>query len=426
MFHKGDKVETKEEKNVRLFPIYKAIAWDLLFFYTILFLFLTQAKGISAADVLLADATYPIFKSILLMPLTILIEKIGKRKSLIFANLINGLSVVCFMMSSNLMYLIIAQFFSAVAFDIKGIAETNLLYDSLPKDEQRGSRFSKIDGKGGSWYYYLDAISSVLSGFLYIVNPYIPLVFALISCIISAFIAYQFNEVKKTEKVQGVQAYVKELKTSFRYMFQSSRLKYLLVFGAMFAGLLGTLTSLRSGVLQQLNVPEQYYGVIFAALGLLSGIAAKNQNRIHDRFHNKTLAVLSFPTAVSCILVGITVALKLPYNFTLIAVIILYMVQFIVKGPFYTLIKRYLNNFTTSSLRNKISSCYNLTESIARSLISLFASFLLRNIDSAGTMCIIGCFLTIALVLLLDKMDKRVGLKPEEYKKSEIEFLEIK
>lgn len=419
-------METKEEKNVRLFPIYKAIAWDLLFFYTILFLFLTQVKGISAADVLLADAVYPIFKSVLLMPLTILIEKIGKRKSLIFANLMNSVSVAFFMMSSNLMYLIIAQFFSAIAFDIKGVAETNLLYDSLPKDEKRGSKFSKIDGKGGSWYYYLDAISSVLAGFLYVVNPYIPLALALIISVISAFIAYQFGETKTVEKSQSMRGYVKELKVSFRYMFQSSRLKYLLIFGAMFAGLLGTLVSLRSGVLEQLDVPEQYFGVIFAVLGLISGIAAKNQNRLHDRFHNKTLAVLSFPTAVSCILVGLVVALKLPYALTIATVLLLYMIQFIVKGPFYTLIKRYLNNFTTTSLRSKISSCYNLTESIARALISLFASFLLRNIDSAGTMCIIGCFLTIALVLLLDKMEHKVGLKPEEYKKSEIEFLEIK
>ncbi len=418
--------ETKEEKNVRLFPLYKAIAWDLLFFYTILFLFLTQVKGISAADVLLADAMYPVFKFLLLMPLTILIEKIGKRKSLIFANLINGVSVILFMMSSNLMYLIIAQFFSAIAFDIKGIAETNLLYDSLPKDEKRGSRFSKIDGKGFSWYYYLDAMASVIAGFLYVVNPYIPLILSLIICLVSAFISYQFGETKKEEKAKGMREYVKELKTSFRYMFQSSRLKYLLVFGSMFAGLLGTLVTLRNGVLQQLNVPEQYYGVIFAALGLISGIASKNQNRLHERFHNRTLAVLSFPTAVSCILVGLTIALKLPYILTLTVVIILYVIQFIVKGPFYTLIKRYLNNFTTTSLRNKISSCYNLTESIARSLISLFASFLLRSIDAAGTMCIIGCFLTIILVLLLDKMDHKVGLKPEEYKKSEIEFLEIK
>lgn len=426
MINLENRKETKEEKNVRLFPIYKAIAWDLLFFYMILFLFLTQVKGISAADVLFADAMYPVFKSILLMPLTILIEKIGKRKSLIFANLINGVSVAFFMMSSNLMYLIIAQFFSAIAFDIKGVAETNLLYDSLPKDEKRGNKFSRIDGKGFSWYYYLDAISSVIAGFLYVVNPYIPLALALIFCMISAFIAYQFGETQKGEKVQGMRSYVKELKTSFRYMFQSSRLKYLLIFGAIFSGLLGTLVSLRSGVLQQLNVPEQYFGVIFAILGLISAIAAKNQNRLHERFHNRTLAVLSFPTAVSCILVGLIVALKLPYMATLMIVIILYIIQFIVKGPFYSLIKRYLNNFTTTSLRNKISSCYNLTESIARSLISLFASFLLRNIDSAGTMCIIGCFLTIILVLLLDRMEHKVGLKPEEYKKSEIEFLEIK
>ena len=81
--------KTKESINIRLFPIYKAISWDLLFYYAIIFLFLTQAKGFDAADVLLAEAIYPIFKFIFLMPLTILIEKIGKRKSLIFANIIN-------------------------------------------------------------------------------------------------------------------------------------------------------------------------------------------------------------------------------------------------------------------------------------------------------------------------------------------------
>lgn len=419
--------ETKENKNVKLFPFYKAISWDLLFFYTILFLFLTQVKGISAADVLLAEATYPIFKFLFLMPLTALIEKIGKRKSLILANLVNALSVVFFMVSSNLVYVIIAQFFSAIAFDIKGVAETNLLYDSLPKNEKRGSKFSKIDGKGGAGYYYLDAIASVFAGFLYIVNPYIPLTLSLAICIISAVLSYEFVETEvKERKKFSIKKYVKDLKSSFHYMFQSDRLKYLLIFGAIFSGLLGALVSLRSGVLEELGVPEQYFGIIFAALGLISGNTARNQHRFHNKFHNKTLAFLSIPTAASCILVGFTIALQFPYEPTLIIILLLFAVQYVAKGPFYTLIKRYLNNFTTSSLRNKISSCYNLTESISRSMIALFASFLLRYIDSASTMCIIGCILTIAIVLLLDKMSHKVGLKPEEYKKSEIEFLEIK
>lgn len=418
---------TKENKNIRIFPIYKAISWDLLFFYTILFLFLTQVKGISAADVLLAESTYPIFKFIFLMPLTILIEKMGKRKSLIFANTINAISVIFFMISTNLWYVILAQFFSAIAFVIKGVAETNMLYDSLPKDEKRGSKFSKIDGKGGAWYYYLDAISSVIAGFLYIVNPYIPLVLSLIVCIISIVLSYLFTETEKNEKTKiSVRNYIKDLKSSFRYMLQSKRLKFLLVFGAVFAGLLGVLVSLRSGTLEELGVPEQYFGVIFAGLGLLSGITSKNQHRFHNHFHNKTLTVISIPATISCILVGFTVALKLPYTMTLVILIILFAVQFMAKGPFYTLIKRYLNNFTTSTLRNKISSCYNLMESLSRSIISLFASFLLKYTTSAGTMCIIGCVVTITLVLLLDKMRTKVGLKPEEYPKKEIEFLEIK
>lgn len=417
----------KENINVKIFPIYKAVSWDLLFFYVILFLFLTQVKEINAADVLLAEAVYPILKFLFLIPLSVFIEKVGKRKSLIFANIINGISVICFMISSNLIHLIIAQFFSAIAFVIKGVAETNILYDSLPKDEKRGSRFSKIDGQGGAGYFYLDAISSAISGFLYVVNPYIPLVLSAIGCLVSTFLASKFVEVESesSEKI-STRKYIKELKYSFRHMLQSNRLKYLLFYGAILSGLLSAVVSLRSGSLEELGVPEQYFGIIFGIMGLVSGIASRNQGRFHNKFHNKTLAMLALPTTISCILVGLVITLELPYALTLIMVILLFTVQFIAKGPFYTLIRRYLNNFTTTSLRAKISSCYNLMESLARSLISLFASFLLRYIDVAGTICIVGCVLTIILVLLTDKMRFTVGLKPEEYKKSEIEFLEIK
>lgn len=420
--------EGKEYKNnIKLFPIYKATSWDLLFFYTMLFLFLTQVKGISAADVLLAESTYPIFKCIFLIPCTMLISRIGKRKSLIYANLINAFSVAAFMLSTNLTGIIIAQFFSAIAFCIKGIAETNLLYNSLPKSEKRGSEFSKIDAKGTAWYYYLDAITSVLSGFFYVVNPYIPMTLALLNCFISIFLSYKFTEIKEeNDKKVSTSNYIKDLKFSFKYMFKSARLKYLIIFGATFSGLLGVLVSLRSGTLEEIGVPEQYFGIIFAILGIVSGIASKNQHKFHNHFRNKTLAILSVPTVVSCMLVGLIVVLKFPYIITLVITLMLFMVQFIAKGPFYTLIKRYLNNFTTISLRDKISSCYNLIEGIIRSAISLFASFLLKGSSSAGTMCIIGCVLTIVVVLLLDKMSHKVGLKPEEYKKSDIEFLEIK
>lgn len=418
--------ETKEEQNMKVYPIYKMLSWDLLFYYSINFIFLTQIKGFSASAVLLSEAFYPIFKVATQLPLTALVEKIGKRNSLILANSINVLSVLSYIIATNLAFVFIGQFFSAIAFNIKGIVETNLLYDSLPKDEKRGQKFSKIDGKGLAWYYYADAITSVASGFLYVINGYLPLILCLVCCLISTMLAFKFNDVKESKQESvDMKQYLKDIKRSLKYMLQSSRLKYLFAFGATFAALLGVLISLRSGTFEQIGVPEQYFGVVFAALGIMSGITAKNQHRIHNRFTNKTLAVISIPTTVSCILVGFCVLGNFSFKATLVILIALFLIQFIAKGAFYTLIKRYLNNFTNSAMRSKITSAYNFIESIARAGVALIASGLLKITTAANAMLVIGCILTIIIVLLLDRMRNKVGLKPEEYSKKEIEFLDV-
>ncbi len=419
---------TKEEKNIHLYPIYKMLSWDLLFYYSISFLFFTQVKNISAADVLLGEALFPIFKFVLLMPLTALIAKIGKRKSIVLANLINAFSILSYIIAQNFTYIIIGQFLSAIAFDLKGVTETNLLYDSLPKDEKRGQSFSKIDGKGTSWYYYIDAITTLVSGFLFVINGYIPFILCFAFCIISAILSIKFSDIKKTDANENIKftTYIKDLKHSFKYMLQSNRLRYLIILGGIFWGFLSTLISLRTGMLKQIGVSEEYIGIIFSVLGIISGITAKNQNRIHNKYRNKTLAFLTVPATISCILTGFFVMGNFPFKITLALVLIMFLIQFMAKGPFFTLIKRYLNNFTTSSLRNKISSSYNFFESLMRAGISLLASFLLRITNSSNTILVLGCLVTIAIVLLLDKMHGKVGLKPEEYAKKEIEFLEIK
>ena len=239
-------------------------------------------------------------------------------------------------------------------------------------------------------------------------------------------LAFKFNDVKESEQESvNIRQYLKDIKRSLKYMLQSSRLKYLFAFGATFAALLGVLISLRSGTFEQIGVPEQYFGVVFAALGIMSGITAKNQHRIHNRFTNKTLAVISIPTTVSCILVGFCVLGNFSFKATLVILIALFLIQFIAKGAFYTLIKRYLNNFTNSAMRNKITSAYNLVESIARAGVALIASWLLKITTASNAMLVIGCILTIVIVLLLDRMRNKVGLRPEEYSKKEIEFLDV-
>ena len=114
------------------------------------------------------------------------------------------------------------------------------------------------------------------------------------------------------------------------------------------------------------------------------------------------------------------------YNLNVIVVLIVFLIQYIVRGPFYPLIKRYLNNFTTVSLRTKISSSFNLLENILRFLITFIASNLLRVTTTANVFTILGCILTIMVVLMLDNMRKKVGLKPEQYTEKDTKILELK
>ncbi len=425
-----------KKRNVELFVRYKMFSWDMLFYYAIIFLFFTQVKQISGADVFLAESAYPIFKIIFLIPATILIEKIGKRKSLITGNIFVLASIIIYIFANNFYHIILGEFCSAIGYIIKGVCEANMLYDSLEKDEKRGSRFSKIDGQATSLYYYIDAISSVASGFLFAINGYLPMIFCALTCLLSVILSFQFKEIdnvpdleiteeEKKEKTTLKKEW-KDLKKSLKLVFKSSRLKNLILFGAIFSGILSVLTTLRSGLLSDIGVPSQYFGIIFAVFGIISGISAKNQNKFHQAFRNRTLKKLSIPVGISCILMGVICKFNIIYTMTIIGLLVLFLIQYVAKGPFYTLIRQYMNNFTNSNMRVKISSSYNLLESLFRAIFCFGASFLLRITSTDNVTIMLGCIFTLILVLLLDNMKDKVGLKPEEYKESEIKILELK
>ena len=414
--------------NVNLYTRYKTFSWDVLFYYAIIFLFFTQTKGINAADVLLAESFYPIFKMVFLIPATILINSIGKRKSLIIGNSFICIAIFVYIIAFDFAFVVLGELLSAIAFIIKGICESNILYDSLEKDEKRGSIFAKIEGKGTSYYYYVDAISSVIAGFLFSINGYIPMILCLIMTIISVYLSTKFKDIDEKQKITKHQV-VKECKdlwNSFKLFNKSPRLKNLIFFGALVSAIILSITMLRSSIMQDIGIPAEYFGIIFAVLGLISGISAKNEYRFHKKFKNKTLASLAIPLVFSCMILGLICNLNISYEVNVITVLVVFLVQYIARGPFYPLIKRYLNNFTTASLRTKISSSFNFLENILRFLITFLASNLLRVTTTANTFIILGCILGVIIVLMLDNMRKKVGLKPEQYSERDIKIVELK
>lgn len=411
----------KKKRNIKIFLFYKMISWDLLFFYAIIFLYLVQVKKLSAQQILLSEALYNVAIMIFIIPSGKIVDKIGKKNSVIIANICVSISIAIILIMKSFYHLIIAYTVMAFGYSIKAIAENIILYDSLPNGSKRGKIFSIIDGKASSYYYYIDAISAVTTGFLYVVNPYIPIVLCLIMCIISTILSCKFQHTNTVEKTKTDKNEKVSLKEAFHYVRGSKRIQYLILFYAVFSALLYVLTSLRSSIFEDLNLNAQYFGIIYAILQIISGTTARYQNIIQNKFKNETLAVLSIPLTLSCIFIGILGGLK-PDNFIFSIIIILFIIQNIIKGPYRTLIVRYMNNFTNKAIRTKLTTIESLVYYAVAVIFSLTCSWLLGITTTANTFIVIGVITAFLLGTLLYFMKGKVGLKPEQYSEEDLRY----
>ncbi|MCI8620672.1 MAG: hypothetical protein HFJ50_02345 [Clostridia bacterium] len=160
-------------------------------------------------------------------------------------------------------------------------------------------------------------------------------------------------------------------------------------------------------------------------LTLLSSISSKCQNLYHKAFKNRVLTYFSLIFSTSMIIIGLTAMFSTNFVFTVVITLCMYSLQYIIKGPYYTLIKRYLNSFSSSSMATKIFSVNTLIESLFSAVMCYFASLLLEYISTINTIAILGCVFFIAFVFILDYMKDKIGLKPEEYDKKDISFTEV-
>lgn len=412
--------------NARLYPIYKMLSWDLLFYYSIIFLYLVQAKNFSASQVMLGEAFFTASCFVLQIPIGLLVDKIGKKRSLVIANICMCLFSFILLIIQNFNQLLIGYFIDAIGYVLKTVCETNILYDSLPIGKKRGNLYSEIDGIGASRYYVVDAITSLIAGYAFVLNPYLPIIFCFIANIISTILATRFRSIKfqneQVEVKEGVREYFRQLGEAIRFTKKSKRIFCLLLYFGLVSGLIYNLTTFRSSVLEGISIPEHYFGIIFAISQMVAAICAKAQIFIHKRFRNKTLAVLGIPLTISCIIIGFLAMIGTSTTFKVI-IVLLFVFQGAIKGAYNVLIYRYLNNFTNRKIRTKLATIRNMFYNISSIFISLFGAMLLNYTDSANTIIIVGCMMTILIILLLDYMRGKVGLKPEQYKKEDLKYM---
>ena len=421
-----EKVQMRK-RNMKLFPIYKTLSWDYIFFYTTNFLFLTQCKHINPADVVLIDSFYALFGIIMQVPATFVIEYLGRKRSMIFANFLNCIYMLVVMFSTNLFNLITAELLSSLAFGIKESVDPALLNESIPPSRYKSKIFAKISQKGMANYYMINAIATILAGFFYDINPYIPITLSFIITTLVTIISTGFIEPQTENKKHKVQEFnqLKELKDSFKFILKSERLKALILFSAISGGVISLMATYEVSLLEDFDMPAKYLCIIFAILGMISGILAKKQEAFHEKFRNKSLCALLAIIGGTILIAGLCGTIAKQYSVFILFIVVTYMIRYSCQGIYYPLTERYLRNFSNEKIDTKIFTAKNFLKSILSAVIGIIGSFLLDRMNISYCMLIIGVSTIILTILMSQYMKTRVGLKPQEYSKEELRFDEL-
>lgn len=417
-----------KKRNAMLYAFYKMFSWDLLFFYSIQYLFLTITKGISPGDILKINAFYPLFTMVMQLPAIICGDILGRKKSIVMGNVLVSVYVITLMIVPSKLGLFVGNIVWAFGYALKNTQETNLLYDSTSTRGGEGL-YPKINGKGATGYYVLDGIASLVAGYLFVVNQYLPMIICLVITMIATIISLGFKDIYKNDmqSKNNISESLKEYKEDFKYsikaIIKSTRLRSLIIFLSVFNAAINIMETYRGNILTVLDVKPESFSIIIASITLIAGLTTIYQNKFHKKYRNKSLGILAISYVMSMIVIGTLLLTK--SNAVLPLVLILLCIRNIAMSLYYILSERYLKNFSTPKTRGRISFASETITNIIES-ICMFGAGIILDITSIGIATLwVGLLFLAVFVVLLDYMRTRVGLKPSQYKEVDIDLEKV-
>ena len=189
--------------------------------------------------------------------------------------------------------------------------------------------------------------------------------------VIACIIILQFEELspnhKKSENEENIiKDYISDLKISFKFIIQSRRLRYLLLYSGLFWGLRCLVVSYKDSILVEIGTSAIIIGIVSALLEISAAIAAKKQGKFHKKFRNKSLTYIAMSFALCTIFSGLIVVFKAPFILELSIIVLSFIIISADNVMSGILVNRYLANFSNPDILLKIYSVNAISRNILR------------------------------------------------------------
>lgn len=321
-----------------------------------------QDHALDLQDIFILKSIFSVVAVVFEIPSGYMADAWGRKKCIVLGCMLFFGGYMCYAFTGTFATFIIAEILLGMGQTLVNGADSALLYDTTEYYKQE-NKYLLYEGRVTMIGNFAEAAAGIIGGLLAVYSlryPFYGQVFIAFVGIPASFVLKEIPFLKK--KKNRLAEIVRIIKYS---LFENKQLCY----NIMFSGIIGAATLTMAWFIQpvliQINIPTEYFGIIWTILNLTVGISALYSDRMERLLGMNRAYIL-----ILIFIVGGYVALA--YNLSYTGLIIL-LIFYIIRGFATPILKGYVNQTAFSDMRATVLSIRNF---VIRLIFAAMAPFI--------------------------------------------------
>lgn len=369
-----------------------------LYFYNHVGTLYQQTRGLSLLQVssIWAIITGTIF--LFEVPTGIVADKIGRKKSIVIALLLQALGEWLYLIANNYVSFVLIAILAGIGYAFLSGANEALIYDSLRADD-REKKMKKAMGMVGAAYQLAFCVAPLLGGLIVSqleIGFFLRVILLTAIAVTLAFFVSLTLKEPRTEYKHAEENPMLIIREGLKQIWRNQKLKWLLVVAVLTTTFSNSLLSLYQPHFARLNISTFWIGATLSMGGLSAFLVQKNIQWIEQKLGRFAFLVLSLlPGLAYLVLASVTLpTLMIP----------MFVVAYAMMEARNPLLSAYQNTEIKSKYRATILSLMNMITMLYVAGMSLVFGRIADYSIPTAFATIGGLIVVFTLVLRVDKI----------------------
>lgn len=337
--------ENKIRKNIKLFGWF-FIFGEPVFWGPILISYIINIGNMKLSEVYFMESVVLLGVIILEIPSGALADLIGRKKTILLGSILHTASIIKFSFVVSPVDVWIANIIWMIGYSLHSGADSAFLFDSL-KEIGEENDYTRLSGRFLSERLILVAFCSLIAGFLFKINPRLPLLLSIPGVLISCISVFYFTEPIKCEKFNSKRQ-LEIIKSGLSFVVNNKEVRWIIGFVLLIGVSSKIWFFTYNPYFELVNLKPEYYGIMFFLLNIIAWFFSRNAHKFIEKWSEyncivSLILLIGFPILIMGLIVS---------KLSLVAILL----QNVVRGISSPFSSNFLNQRIESSNRATIIS----------------------------------------------------------------------